>query len=139
MGNENKKDKSKPAKQTMSDSFQGLIRYVKTGIDVKTTGTTTVCTTDSGRRFHPLFVIFEMTAASSLTVGATLSLGVTAAAYADIVAAVVIGTAANKMLPNAITALVDSIPASTDVKVNVSVAAVGTSGTARVDLLGYYE
>ncbi len=123
----------------MNTKTQGLDHYILTGVDLKTTGTTIVFTTDSGRRFHPLFVVFEVTAATAITIGATVSLGITSAAFADIVAAVVVSTAANKMLPNALSALLDSIPPGTDVKVNVSVAATGTSGTMRVDVIGYYD
>jgi len=123
----------------MTDRRINLVRYTLTGINIKTTGATTVFTTDNGPRFHPLFVIFEITTAVALTIGATLSLGITSVAFADIAAAVVIGTTANKMLPNALSALIDSIPPNTDVKVNVSIAATGTSGTARVDIIGYYD
>lgn len=118
---------------------QSLIRYTLTAVDLKTTGATTVFTSNTGARFHPLFIVFEVESATALTVGATVSLGVTAAAYTDVVAGVTVGTTASKMLPNSLSALTDSIAPGTAVKVNVSVAAIGTSGTFRCDVLGYYD
>lgn len=118
---------------------QNLTRYTLTAVDLKTTGATTVFTSNTGARFHPLFVVFEVESATALSVGATVSLGVTAAAYTDVVAGVTVGTTASKMLPNSLSALTDSVAPGTAVRVNVSIAAIGTSGTFRVDVIGYYD
>lgn len=123
----------------MSDKVQDLVHHKLLGVDAKTTGATTIFTTDVGRRFRPLLTSFEMTAANTITVGATVSVGITASAYSDIISASVVGTTANKMLPFPPATLIDSIAGGTDVKVNVSVAATGVSGTFRVDIFGYYD
>jgi len=117
---------------------QALVAYSVTGINAKSTGATTIFTTE-GERFHPLFVVAEITAASALTVGATVSVGTNSASFNNIMAASVTGTTINNMLPNALSALTDSVAPGTAVKVNVSVGAVGTSGTMSVTVIGFYS
>lgn len=117
-----------------------LITYVVTGIDLKTTGATTIFTTDSGGdRFHPLFTIIEVTAQSGLAVGSTYSIGTNASSYNNILASAVSGITSNKMLPTAMSALTDSIAPETAVKINISVAATGTSGSCSVSVIGFYR
>jgi hypothetical protein len=117
---------------------QGLVAYSVTGVNAKSTGATTIFTTE-GERFHPLFVVAEITAASALTIGATVSVGTNSTSFNNIMAASVTGTTLNNMLPNALSALTDSVAPGTAVKVNVSVGAVGTSGTMSVTVIGFYS
>lgn len=123
--------------------YSDFVRISKTGIDLKTTGAVTIFTTENGtQRFVPTAIIVEITAAVSITVGATISAGITAASYNDIMAATVLTgvTAVNNMLafPALASAVVTSVPANTAFKINVTVAATGTSQSARVDVIGYY-
>jgi len=117
---------------------QALVAYSVTGINAKSTGATTIFTTE-GERFHPLFIVTEITAATSLTIGATASVGTNSSSFNNIMAASVTGTTVNNMLPNALSALTDSVAPGTAVKVNVSIAATGTSGTLSVTVIGFYS
>lgn len=118
---------------------QNLVAYVVTGVDIKSATSTTIFTTDEGGRFHPLFVVVELTSASSLTIGGTASVGTNASSYNNIMPAAVTGTTLNKMLPNALSALTDSVAPNTAVKLNISIAATGTSGTLSCTVVGYYQ
>lgn len=127
---------SRPQAQQLKS--HGLVVYSVTGVDVKTSGATTIFTTDGGARFHPLFVIVEIASASALTIGGTASVGTNSATYNNVLAAMTTGTTVNSMLPNALSALTDSIAPSTAVKLNLSVAATGVSGTLSVTIIGAY-
>lgn len=117
---------------------QSLVTYTVTGIDAKTVAATTLFTTDGGARFHPLFIVVEVTAATALTIGGTASIGTNAATYTNVLAALTTGTTVNSMLPNALSALTDSIAPGTAVKFNLTVAATGTSGVLSVVVVGFY-
>lgn len=117
-----------------------LVSYSITGIDLKATGATTIFTTDSGGdRFHPLFTLIEVTAQSGLAIGSTYSIGTNASSYNDILTSAVSGITSNKMLPTAMSALTDSVAPGTAVKINISVAATGTSGTCSASVIGFYR
>lgn len=98
-------------------------------------------TTDNyGLYFYPLFVFIRATASSSITVAATVGLGVTSATYVDILAAA-IQTNTVTVRKFAVPQLViagTAIPPNTGVYANVTVAATGTSQTLEARLIGFY-
>lgn len=121
----------------------GLVRVSKHGIALTATGAITLFTTESnsGRRFHPMWIIVEVTDADAITVAATCSFGTNDPDYNNVLAAAALTglTALNRESKQALSAATDSVAPSTDVKVNVTVAAVATTCTARIDAVGYYE
>jgi hypothetical protein len=127
-----------PWARSQQPKSQSLVVYTVTGLNMKSTGATTIFTTE-GERFHPLFCLAEITAASSLTIGASVSVGTNSSTFNNILAASVTGTTVNNMLPNALSALTDSVAPGTAVKANISIAATGTSGTLSVSVIGFYS
>lgn len=126
--------------QSTGGGHQDLIRYTVTGIDAKTVANTAILTTPAGAgNFHVALVIVEMTAANSLTVGATISVGTNSATFNNIIPATV-----GQIVLNAYAALMPvagtvSVPPGTLVNARVSVGATGTSGTVSVTVIGYYS
>lgn len=117
-------------------------RPVLKAIDFKTTGATTIFTTENGtERFHPLYVCAELTAATSVSVVPTISVGTNASSYNNILTATALTnfTAANKMQNYPISVLVDSVAANTAILVNVSIGATATTCTGKVAVIGYYD
>lgn len=120
-----------------------LIHFTKTAINFKSTGATTIFTTDNGtERFYPMFLNIEMTAATLITIVGAISVGQNSASYNDILAISTLTgvTAANKMLVfNTSLAATSSIAANTDVKINVTTGFTATTATGKITLFGYYE
>lgn len=120
------------------------VEVLSNTVTLTATGNTTIFTTENGtRRFVVLGVNVEITAANTVTIAGTLSVGQTSAAYADILAAAPLTglTSANKMALNMGSALASgqiSIAANTAIVARVSVASTATTHTARVDVAGYY-
>jgi hypothetical protein len=126
--------------QSTGGGHQDLIRYTVGGINIKNTGATAVLTTGAGAgNFHITQALLEVTAANTLTVGATLSVGTNSSTWNNIVPATVLGTAANQMTPLPPAALTLSVAPSTLINANISIAAIGVSGTASVTLIGFYQ
>lgn len=110
------------------------------GIAGTSTGATLIQTTDAGLRFVPMFIQVEATNVSGLVTPASFSIGTNGANYNNLLAITAMTgvTSANIMLQNNITALSSSIPASTGININVTTAAVGTTYTLRVSIIGFY-
>lgn len=116
------------------------VRYTFGGINAKTATNTQLFTTDSGRKFMPTGIFVRCTAASGITVVATASFGTNGGGgYNDIVAATALTnlTAADTMFPVPLV-LPIIIPGGTQVHINVTVAATGTSQTIEATVEGYY-
>lgn len=99
-------------------------------------------TTENGTEsFHPMFVIFAMTAASGLILPCTVSVGTNGSSYNNIVSGLSLSGLISlaTMTPKNVDANSVVVPANTDVVANVGLAATGTSGTMKITLMGYYE
>jgi hypothetical protein len=111
-------------------------------IDAKTTGATKIATTENGsQRFIPKTVIIELTAATAVTVVATLSVGTNSATYNNILAATALtGLSAlnNIVMIHLPATAISSIAPNTDIYVNVTIGATATTANIRVDVDGYY-
>jgi len=122
------------------------IQIMSVSVDAKSAASTTMdITENNGKRFVPLFVVAELTATSLITVGPSFSIGTNSTAFDNIMAITATGITATNAILNKL-ALGNgaagtntlSIAANTTVTLKVTTGAVGTSGTLRVDLIGYY-
>lgn len=120
--------------------YGDLVRYSVSGIDAKTTGTTTLFTSDAGRVFVPTSVTVYCDAATAITVAASISIGTNSTAYDNLVANSLLSglTSAGKFTTPIYTLGATAVTASTDVVLKVNTAATGTSQTFQVDIVGYY-
>lgn len=111
----------------------------KTGIDFKTTGNTQVGTTPNGsQRFIPLFVIWHVRAATSITVAATVTLG-TSSGATDILSGTTLTSvlSTNQFRNTNLAATVNSsIAPNTAIWVGVTTGATGTSQSMDVEVWG---
>lgn len=112
-------------------------------VNAKTVAATKIDTTRSStRRFIPRYAIVYCRSASAITVPATISIGTNSATYDNILPATALTgvTAAQNYLHIPLgAAAISGIAASTDIYVNVSTAATGTSQTLDVLLVGIYR
>lgn len=110
------------------------------GIDGKTTGAIKIGTTSNIGRFVPLFVNVEGTNISGFVTVASFSVGSNGASYNNILAisAMTGVIATNIVLQTNAAALLSSLPASTDVYINITTGAVGTTYTMRASVIGFY-
>lgn len=117
------------------------IRKTATGIDATAVAATTIFTTEASRTFVVTDVIFRITAATGFISAATASIGTNASTYNDILTATALtGVSAvnNFIKPPVGAAVLPAVPASTALKVNITVGAVATGLTLAVDVFGYY-
>lgn len=108
-----------------------------TGINAFTTGNTTLFTVPTGKTAIITRAIVRVSAATAVTNGPTASVGGTATADVFASTALTALNATTKMFTFSQVGMSTLVPASTTVKLNISVAATGTSETLAVDLIGY--
>lgn len=117
------------------------IRIVK-AINCLAIANTTICTTDNGtERLHITRVLFVPTSVTG-TPGVTpvVSVGITAAAFVDIVAAAALTAITTNRVQSAALAASDSIAANTAIVLRVSTAGtVYATFTLKVILEGIYD
>lgn len=124
----------------------GMTKFTLEGIDAKVLAATKIATTDATKKFIITDIIVRCTAATAITVAATLSIGTNSATYNNIMAATALTgvTTANTGLfsgAHGSFTLLEAgfiVAANTDIEVKVTVAATGTSQTIAVDVVGYY-
>lgn len=129
-----------PAKA--NDYFRQLQDFSITGLNATATGSTLIGTTLGGSQsFHPLFVVFKMTNANTITLVPIVSVGTNSALYNNVLALTTLTglTATGIMLPSNVVAAIGSIPASTGIFVNVGTGATATTATLEVHVFGYYN
>lgn len=126
----------------MSAHQRYLVKYQKT-MDGKTTGTTTLFTTDNGtERFYPIITIFEITNGSAILSVGTISVGTNSATYNNIQAAAALTglTATNNIIMfNSALSAISSVAANTAVLSNITVGFTATTATLKVTIIGFYE
>lgn len=118
-----------------------LVSFIKKGIDAKTTGATKMGTTENGtERFHPIFAVINVSAANTIAVVPTLSVGTNGASYNNIlVAAAMTGLSAlHTLLKSDIVGATGNVAPNTEIYVNISVGATATAMSLDVHLFGYY-
>ena len=122
---------SKPSMAAPPSGWSHILGVVH--VDGLAVANTKIGTTENkGRRFYPTAGFFALSSVTgTLTVAATASIGVTAAAYADVVAASPVTglAAANNLFRIALLTTGPSIAPNVDVYCRVSVAAVGVGLT----------
>ena len=117
-----------------------IVRYSVAGIDAKTTGNTTLFTTDPGRVFVPIAVVAYCSAATAITVAATITIGTNSTAYDNLVASSILSglTAAGLFTTPVYTLGATPVAPGTDVVLKIGTAATGTSQTIEIDIIGFY-
>lgn len=114
--------------------------YSLSGIDGKSTGQTTIFTTESTwGDFYITDVVFIATSLSALITPSTVSVGANGSANDVITAAILTGlSSATLFHPLSILANPVFVPASTAVKVNVTLGAIATTYTLKAVVTGFY-
>lgn len=119
-------------------SISSNILSTTTGIDAKSATTTTLYTVPSGKTAIIKGAVVRCTAASSITVGPTLGIGV-AAGESDIFASTALTTLTTTTViydfPTG--GVLVNAAAGAAIKVGIDAGATGTSQTIAIDLIGY--
>lgn len=119
----------------------GILSTV-TGIDAKTTGTTTLYT-PSGNSVVPISFIFRVTSASGVTVNPTLGVGVNGAADdlmpSDILSFVLTtaGQFGTYYINSSFSFPTAIVPSGTAIKLGIDTGATATSLILTIDVIGY--
>lgn len=117
------------------------VQMIKTAIDATATGATTLFTTRAGSaRFYPTYAHVKLATVSGFVAAAALSIGSNSATFDNIsvITALTGLSTANDFFRTILNAIPSSIAASTDVKANVTTAAIATTYTVDVFLVGFY-
>lgn len=99
-------------------------------------------TENATRRFYPMFVVIKVTAANTIALVPTISMGTNASSYDNILTGYVLTnlSAVNKMVKADLSAVaIDSVAPNTGIYVNITSAATASTCTLSVTLVGYYE
>jgi len=120
-----------------------LSKISVSGVNGKTQAATLIGTTENqGRRFYPLFIMVEVTAANTIAVAATASVGTNASSYNNVLTASALTglTSANASLAFVPTlTAIASVSPGTGIFLNVTTGATATTCTLKASVLGYYE
>lgn len=113
------------------------ILSITTGINLKTTGATTLYTVPAGRKALVMRTFVVCTAATLYTVGATVDVGSNSASWNDISSAnILTATTADTFDELIDTTPVTLAPASGTIKINITSGATATTATGTVVLIG---
>jgi hypothetical protein len=126
----------------MPDYYKELRMISVTGVSATAIAATQIGTTENGTQsFHPLYVVFVMNAASSLTIAGAASVGTNSSTYNNVIAITTLTglTTIGQMLPVPIVTAIGKIAANTAIFVNVTTGATGTSGTIDIHVIGFYQ
>lgn len=115
-----------------------IVLATVTGIDAKTTGTTTLYTVPTGKTAIITGAYVRCTAATAITIGPTLGIGI-AANEDDIFASTALATvtATTNVWGFVTSGLQRNAVATSVIKVGIDAASTGTSQTLAIDLVGY--
>lgn len=136
-------DTTEATARAAADTAAALINRIRiavSSVDMKTAATTAGgSTANNGKRFIPEAVIIECTAATSITIVGTLSVGTNGGVNDILAATAATGvTTANLVLQIPIVAAIGSIAPNTAISTKVTIAATGTSQVVNVYVTGYY-
>jgi len=122
--------------------FENILSKIsKTSISGISTAATAIGTTENGsQKFHPMFAVFVVRTANTITLAPTVSIGTNASTYNNILpAAVLTGlTAAALTLILPITVASSNVSSNTQVFINVT-AGTAVAMTFDVHLFGFYQ
>ena len=115
--------------------------YTVTGVDGKVVAATKIMSTSGQGRFTPLSITFELANVAGYVSAITASVGTNAILYNDVMLAVAIPTitTVNSLQTNSLSTNAISIPPSTDVYLNITVAAVAGTFNLKVSITGFYN
>lgn len=124
----------------MSNRSNEFVVFSRGGINAKTVASTVIDTTEDGtRRFVPVMVTVESTASNTVTGGIIASVGTNSATYNNILASKTFDPFTTNQLDCVqCSGLLSSVAPNTDIRINITTGATGTSETMRVDIIGYY-
>jgi|ERR1043166_1370814 hypothetical protein len=114
-------------------------------IDGKTSGAVTVGTANGGgasQSFYPVHILIIAHTITALITPVTISVGTNSSTYNNLLAATLLSSslnATNLMQVLSLAAASPVIAHNTDIKVNVTSIAVGTTYTFDIKIFGWYE
>lgn len=120
----------------------GMTGYYLNTFNAKNTGNTIFFTTpSSGFRFFPTHIVMSVLFATSISNGASISIGTNGSSYNNILANISFSglIAANNYQVVQLSGVLNAIPANTSGYLNVNTAATGTSITMSCVLLGTWS
>lgn len=120
-------------------STSNIVTFTLTGVDATATGATLIDTTESGR-FVPIFINLEATNVVGFTSVPSVSIGSNSPNFDDLLAITAltdVDTTNETTSPPLVSPYI-SHPSSTGLSINVTTAAVATTYTLRVTLVGIY-
>jgi hypothetical protein len=118
------------------------LAVVRSGTIIGTsTGATLIGASPSGYSFVPLFVVFQAVAVTGLVTVSTVSIGVTATSYNDILGSTLLtGLAGINNLKNISTStLAAPVPSNTNIYANVSAIAIGSTYNFSISVIGFLQ
>ena len=117
-----------------------LYSLTLTGLDMTVTGATKIGTTDANNRFMPLFGCIILTSISGFTSVPRISVGTNSPNYDNGIGntTLISLNQANAFLRTDFPNLNKTVPAGTDVYVNVVTATVATTYISTITILGFY-
>lgn len=97
-------------------------------------------TENNGKSFYPNLVRIVSLSATLITVNATISFGTNASSYNNILTATLLVNLAsiNKYVNLFVTSAISIIPPNTPIYMNISIGAIGTEQSYRIDIIGDY-
>lgn len=120
----------------------GMTGYYLNTFNAKNTGSTIFFTTpSSGFRFFPTHIIMSVLFATSITTGASISIGTNSPNFNNILANTSFSglTTANNYQITQLSGVLNAIPAGTSGYLNVNTASIGTSITMSCVILGTWS
>jgi len=111
-------------------------------INLKNTGATLISATKSNAgNFYARVIRVVITSATAITVPATISIGTNSTSYNNILVATALTalTTVDTILTIPLAAVSSLVASEGEIYANVSVAALGTSISATIDIIGDYE
>ena len=120
----------------------GVTGYYLNTFNSKNLGNTIFFTTpSSGFRFFPTHIIMSVLFATSITVGASISIGTNGSSYNNILANTAFTglTTANNYQVVQLSGVLNAIPANTSGYLNVNTASIGTSITMSCVIVGTWS
>lgn len=130
---------------TTSSGFKymyGMTGYYLNTFNAKNTGNTIFFTTpSSGFRFFPTHIIMSVLFATSISSGASISIGTNGSSYNNILANTSFSglTTANNYQVVQLSGILNAIPVNTSGYLNVNTAAIGTSITMSCVIVGSWS
>lgn len=120
---------------------KNIVVYTLTGIDGKTTGSTTIFTTEAAGRFIPLAINFEVSSTTGFVVVPSASVGTNGESYNNLLAITALTNMSsdNTMITFPLSVVLSSVAPSTAVRVNITTGATATTYVLKCTIIGWYQ